>query len=55
MEGGISERVGYIEILRINPTYRRYFANVLSMIGTWFTTIALFILASDISGLPNSP
>ena len=52
--GGISERVGYIEILRINPTYRRYFfANVLSMVGTWFTTIALFILASDISGLPE--
>ena len=55
MEGGtISKRVGYLEILRINPTYRRYFvANVLSMVGTWFTTIALFILASDISGLPE--
>ena len=53
-DGTTSERVGYLEILQVNPTYRRYFiANVLSMVGTWFTTIALFILAADISGLPE--
>lgn len=46
--------VGYIEILREYPTYRRYFvANAISMLGTWFSAIALFTLAPVVSERPE--
>ena len=54
MDGVGEDRVGYFELLRTNRTYRGLFAaNVLSQVGTWFGTIALFILAAEVSGLPE--
>ena len=46
--------VGYLEILRKNPSFRRLFvAQEISYIGDWFTVIALFILAGEATD--NSP
>ena len=46
--------VGYMEILRNNHSFRRLFlAGEMSLIGDWFTVIALFILAGEASD--NSP
>ena len=41
-------RIGYVELLRRNSSFRRLFAaNEISFIGDWFTVIALFILAGQ--------
>ena len=54
MEEERSRQVGYVELLRTYPTFAKYFfANILSTTGTWFTTIALFVLAAEVSGLPE--
>ena len=54
MEDARSRQVGYVELLRTYPTFAKYFfANILSTTGTWFTTIALFVLAAEVSGLPE--
>ncbi|MDP6899981.1 MAG: MFS transporter [Candidatus Thalassarchaeaceae archaeon] len=43
--------VGFIELLRVNPTFRKYWcANAISMLGEWFNTIALFVLIDEMSG-----
>jgi MFS family permease len=42
--------VGFIELLRVNPTFRKYWcANAISMLGEWFNTIALFVLIDAMS------
>ena len=42
--------VGYLELLRSNRDYRRlWFAFVISMLGEWFNTIALFFLILEYS------
>lgn len=49
-----TKSVGYLEILRFHPAFRRYFvANAISMLGTWFSTIALFTLAPRVSDKPE--
>ena len=46
--------VGYIQLLRQNQTFRSYFfANALSNLGTWFTTIAMFVVITNLSGRPE--
>lgn len=46
--------VGYLELLRGHVAFRRFFvANSISLVGTWFTTIALFVLADRVSGTPE--
>ncbi len=46
--------VGYLELLRRNRTFRAYFtANALSNLGTWLTTIAMFVVITDLSGRPE--
>ncbi|MCH2349081.1 MAG: MFS transporter [Candidatus Poseidoniales archaeon] len=43
--------VGFIELLRVNPVFRRYWgANAVSMLGEWFNTVALFVLIDAMSG-----
>ena len=43
--------VGFIELLRVNPVFRRYWgANAMSMLGEWFNTVALFVLIDTMSG-----
>jgi MFS family permease len=42
---------GYISLIRRNPAFRRFwFAAVISWIGEWFNTIALFFLILEYSG-----
>ena len=42
---------GYIEFFSSNPKYRRLWAaSVISLLGEWFNTIALFILILEYSG-----
>lgn len=42
---------GYISFIRRNPAFRRFwFAAVISWIGEWFNTIALFFLILEYSG-----
>ncbi|MAT48309.1 MAG: MFS transporter [Euryarchaeota archaeon] len=43
--------VGYFELLRKNPTYTRFWLSFLiSNGGTWFNTIAVFVLVIEITG-----
>lgn len=50
----VEREVGYLELLRRNRTFRAYFfANGLSNLGTWFTTIALFVTITELSGKPE--
>ena len=43
--------VGFLELLRINPVYRRFwFGLSVSMLGEWFSTVALFVLIYDLTG-----
>ena len=43
--------VGYFELLRKNPTYTRFWLSFLiSNGGTWFNTIAVFVLVIDLTG-----
>ena len=42
---------GYIEFFSSNPRYRRLWAaSVISLLGEWFNTIALFMLILHYSG-----
>jgi MFS family permease len=50
LEGHMQEEVGFIELLRVNPIFRRYWiANSISMLGEWFNTVAIFVLIESIS------
>jgi MFS family permease len=50
--GPISARaVGYVELLRSNHDYRRlWLAEVISFLGDWFNTIALYTAVEELSG-----
>ena len=42
---------GFVELLRINPIFRRFFAaRVVSLLGDWFNTLAVLALLRDIGG-----
>ena len=42
---------GYLEFFSTNPKYRRLWAaSVISLLGEWFNTIALFLLILEYSG-----
>jgi len=43
--------IGYLQLLRSNPNYRSlWLASVISMLGEWFNTIALFFLILEYTG-----
>lgn len=47
----ILKEIGYFELLKKNSKFRRFWAaNVISMMGEWFNTIALFTLILKYSG-----
>ncbi|PEN13566.1 MFS transporter [Longibacter salinarum] len=49
----VDEQAGYIELLRGNQNFRRLWAGTLiSYLGDWFNTIALYTLVSTLSGSP---
>lgn len=46
----MQDEVGFIELLRKNPVFRRYwYANSISMLGEWFNTVAIFVLIESLS------
>lgn len=49
MEQG--REVGFLELLRVNPVYRRFWIGLaISMLGEWFNTVALFVLVHELTG-----
>ncbi|HIO25681.1 MAG TPA: MFS transporter, partial [Candidatus Poseidoniales archaeon] len=45
------QEVGFIELLRVNSTFRKYWVgNSISMLGEWFNTVALFVLIDQLTG-----
>ena len=47
----MQREVGFIELLRRNPVYRRlWFGLAISMLGEWFSTVALFVLIYELTG-----
>ncbi|GIV58830.1 MAG: MFS transporter [Rhodothermaceae bacterium] len=44
---------GYVELVRGNVHFRRlWFGNIISLLGDWFNTIALYTLVSELTGSP---
>ena len=49
----VSERAGYLELMRANVNFRRLWAgSVVSLLGDWFNTIALYVLVVELTGSP---
>ncbi|MDX1545572.1 MAG: MFS transporter [Rhodothermales bacterium] len=47
------DQAGYWELVRGNPNFRRlWLGNVVSLLGDWFNTIALYTLVSRLTGSP---
>tara|TARA_B110000438_G_scaffold300401_1_gene352707 strand:+ start:7039 stop:8301 length:1263 start_codon:yes stop_codon:yes gene_type:complete len=47
----MEDEVGFIELLRRNPVYRRLWLGLsVSMLGEWFNTVALFVLIYTLTG-----
>ncbi|MDP6640367.1 MAG: MFS transporter [Candidatus Poseidoniaceae archaeon] len=46
----VQRDVGFIELLRINPKFRKYWiALSISLLGEWFNTVALFVLVESMT------
>ena len=42
---------GYWELIRNNRNFRRlWLGNVVSMLGDWFNTLAIYVLVSELTG-----
>ena len=47
----LEREVGFLELLKNNPTFRRLWMGLaISMIGEWFSTVALFVLIYTLTG-----
>jgi MFS family permease len=47
----LEREVGFLELLKNNPTYRKLWIGLaISMIGEWFSTVALFVLIYTLTG-----
>ena len=45
--------IGYLELLSANPDFRRlWLANLISLLGDWFNTLALYALVASLTGSP---
>ena len=52
-DGDVREQAGYWELVRGNANFRRlWLGNVVSLLGDWFNTIALYTLVSRLTGSP---
>lgn len=48
---GGQDQAGYVELVRTNRDFRRlWLANVVSLLGDWFNTIALYTLVAGLTG-----
>ncbi len=49
----VEEQAGYLELVRGNANFRRLWAGtIISLLGDWFNTIALYTLVSKLTGSP---
>ena len=49
----LERQSGYLELVRGNVNFRRlWIGNIVSLLGDWFNTIALYSLVSDLTGSP---
>ena len=49
----VGEHAGYWEVVRDNTNFRRlWIGNLISLLGDWFNTIALYSLVSELTGSP---
>ena len=49
----VAEQAGYLELVRANVNFRRlWLGNIVSLLGDWFNTIALYKLVDDLTGSP---
>ena len=47
----LRREVGFLELLKKNPTFRRLWMGLaISMMGEWFSTVALFVLIYTLTG-----
>jgi MFS family permease len=47
------DQAGYLELVRRNVSFRRlWIGNIVSLLGDWFNTIALYSLVTDLTGSP---
>ncbi len=47
----LEREVGFLELLKNNPTFRRLWMGLaISMVGEWFSTVALFVLIYTLTG-----
>ncbi|GAB5518634.1 MAG: MFS transporter [Rhodothermales bacterium] len=48
-----SDQAGYLELVRTNANFRRiWIGHLISLLGDWFNTIALYTLVADLTGSP---
>ncbi|MFW5972574.1 MAG: MFS transporter [Bacteroidota bacterium] len=49
----VEQHAGYIELIRRNVNFRRlWLGNIVSLLGDWFNTIALYTLVFELTGSP---
>ena len=47
----LQKEVGFFELLKNNPTFRRLWMGLaISLLGEWFSTVALFVLIYTLTG-----
>jgi MFS family permease len=45
--------IGYVELVRTNRNFRRlWIGNVVSLLGDWFNTLAIYALVAELTGSP---
>ncbi len=48
-----NQQVGYLELVSGNPNFRRlWFGDIVSLLGDWFNTIAIYSIVERLSGSP---
>ena len=53
MTASLERSAGYLELLTGNTNFRRlWLANVISLLGDWFNTLALYALVAQLTGSP---
>lgn len=49
----VEDQAGYLELIRSNASLRRlWVGNIVSLLGDWFNTIALYSLVTELTGSP---
>lgn len=52
-DADVESHAGYVELIRGNVDFRRlWIGNIVSLLGDWFNTIALYTLVAELTGSP---